>query len=110
MCVCVVIRGSTNIFGKSKGAGEKKLALTGGPLIKIWRDSYARRTGLGKDSGVGGEEQVRPEVQAVHRKKQDSHQGEGGEEGGSVICNGKPENLVKCKDSYLAKFLEKELR
>ncbi len=34
---------------------------------------------------------------------------EGGEGGGAVICNGKPEKLVKCKESYLAKFLEKEL-
>ncbi|MEC7863702.1 MAG: excinuclease ABC subunit UvrA, partial [Bacteroidota bacterium] len=34
---------------------------------------------------------------------------EGGEQGGYVVCNGKPEKLVKCKDSYTAKFLEKEL-
>ena len=34
---------------------------------------------------------------------------EGGEKGGYVVCNGKPENFVKCKNSYTAKFLEKEL-
>jgi excinuclease ABC subunit A len=34
---------------------------------------------------------------------------EGGEEGGYIVCNGNPENLVKCKGSYTAKFLEKEL-
>ena len=34
---------------------------------------------------------------------------EGGEKGGYVVGNGTPEKLVKCKDSYTAKFLEKEL-
>ena len=34
---------------------------------------------------------------------------EGGEEGGYVICNGKPESIVNCKDSYTAQFLKKEL-
>ena len=34
---------------------------------------------------------------------------EGGEKGGYVICNAKPEDLVKCRDSYTAKFLKKEL-
>ena len=34
---------------------------------------------------------------------------EGGEKGGYVVANGTPEKLVKCKDSYTAKFLEKEL-
>jgi excinuclease ABC subunit A len=34
---------------------------------------------------------------------------EGGDKGGYIVCNGSPENIVKCKDSYTAKFLEKEL-
>ena len=34
---------------------------------------------------------------------------DGGEKGGYVVANGTPEKLVKCKDSYTAKFLEKEL-
>jgi excinuclease ABC subunit A len=34
---------------------------------------------------------------------------EGGEKGGYVVCNGKPENIVSCKDSYTAKFLKGEL-
>jgi excinuclease ABC subunit A len=34
---------------------------------------------------------------------------EGGETGGFLVCNGTPEELVKCKDSYTAKFLKKEL-
>ena len=34
---------------------------------------------------------------------------EGGEKGGYVVANGTPEKLVKCTDSYTAKFLEKEL-
>ena len=33
---------------------------------------------------------------------------EGGEKGGNVVCNGKPEDLVN-KDSYTAKCLQKEL-
>jgi excinuclease ABC subunit A len=34
---------------------------------------------------------------------------EGGHKGGQLICNGTPEKIVKCKDSYTAKFLKKEL-
>ena len=34
---------------------------------------------------------------------------DGGEKGGYVVANGTPEKLVKCTDSYTAKFLEKEL-
>ena len=34
---------------------------------------------------------------------------EGGEKGGYVVCNGKPEKIVSCKDSYTAKFLKDEL-
>jgi excinuclease ABC subunit A len=34
---------------------------------------------------------------------------EGGEKGGRIICNGNPEKIVKCKDSYTAKYLKKEL-
>ncbi|WP_196888616.1 excinuclease ABC subunit UvrA [Aureivirga sp. CE67] len=34
---------------------------------------------------------------------------EGGENGGSLIFTGTPEELVKCKDSYTAKFLKEKL-
>ena len=34
---------------------------------------------------------------------------EGGQKGGYLVCNGTPEEIVNCKDSYTAKFLEKEL-
>ena len=34
---------------------------------------------------------------------------EGGENGGYVVCNGKPEKIVNCNDSYTAKFLKDEL-
>jgi len=34
---------------------------------------------------------------------------EGGEEGGYIVCNGKPEKIVDCKYSYTASFLAKEL-
>ena len=34
---------------------------------------------------------------------------EGGEKGGYVVCNGTPENIVNCKDSYTAQFLQNEL-
>ena len=34
---------------------------------------------------------------------------EGGEKGGHIVCNGNPEKTVKCKDSYTAKYLKKEL-
>ncbi len=34
---------------------------------------------------------------------------EGGKEGGEIICTGTPEEIIKNKDSYTAKFLKKEL-
>jgi len=34
---------------------------------------------------------------------------EGGAKGGTVICNGNPEKIVKCKASYTAKYLKEEL-
>ncbi|MDC1325264.1 excinuclease ABC subunit UvrA [Ulvibacter sp.] len=34
---------------------------------------------------------------------------EGGKKGGSVIVKGSPENIIKCKESYTANFLKKEL-
>ena len=34
---------------------------------------------------------------------------EGGKKGGSVIVKGTPENIIKCKESYTANFLKKEL-
>tara|TARA_B100001250_G_scaffold154261_1_gene132574 strand:+ start:4458 stop:7283 length:2826 start_codon:yes stop_codon:yes gene_type:complete len=34
---------------------------------------------------------------------------EGGEEGGYIVCNGKPEEIVKCNDSHTARFLLEEL-
>ena len=34
---------------------------------------------------------------------------EGGEKGGQIVCNGNPESIVKCKDSYTARHLKKEL-
>ena len=34
---------------------------------------------------------------------------EGGQKGGDVICNGTPEQIVKCSDSYTAKYLSNEL-
>tara|TARA_B100001758_G_scaffold224454_1_gene215836 strand:+ start:12673 stop:15498 length:2826 start_codon:yes stop_codon:yes gene_type:complete len=34
---------------------------------------------------------------------------EGGQNGGSLICNGTPENIVECKSSYTARYLEREL-
>ena len=34
---------------------------------------------------------------------------EGGDNGGQIICNGNPESIVKCKDSYTAKYLKSEL-
>lgn len=34
---------------------------------------------------------------------------EGGAKGGKVVCNGKPEKIVKCKASYTAKYLKEEL-
>jgi len=35
---------------------------------------------------------------------------EGGEKGGQIICNGTPEEIVKCKESVTGEFLKKELR
>ncbi len=35
---------------------------------------------------------------------------EGGDKGGQLICNGTPEHIVKCNDSYTAKYLKKELK
>ncbi|NDV94604.1 excinuclease ABC subunit A [Dysgonomonas sp. 521] len=34
---------------------------------------------------------------------------EGGKEGGYVVCEGKPEDIVKCKKSYTGKFLKEKL-
>ena len=34
---------------------------------------------------------------------------EGGENGGEIICQGKPEEIIKNKKSYTASFLMKEL-
>ncbi len=35
---------------------------------------------------------------------------EGGGKGGQLICNGTPEKIVRCKDSYTAKHLKSELK
>ena len=35
---------------------------------------------------------------------------EGGEAGGNVVFAGKPEDLLKCKESYTAKFLKEKLK
>ena len=35
---------------------------------------------------------------------------EGGDKGGQIICNGTPEEIVKCKESATGEFLKKELR
>ena len=34
---------------------------------------------------------------------------EGGKHGGQLICNGTPENIVKYKDSYTARYLNEVL-
>jgi excinuclease ABC subunit A len=34
---------------------------------------------------------------------------EGGAKGGRILCNGTPEKIVKCKESYTANYLKKEL-
>jgi excinuclease ABC subunit A len=34
---------------------------------------------------------------------------EGGQEGGTILCAGSPEEVIHCKESYTAKFLKKEL-
>jgi excinuclease ABC subunit A len=35
---------------------------------------------------------------------------EGGARGGQILCTGTPEEIVKNKESFTAKFLKKELR
>ncbi len=35
---------------------------------------------------------------------------EGGDAGGNVVFAGKPEDLLKCKESYTAKFLKEKLK
>jgi excinuclease ABC subunit A len=34
---------------------------------------------------------------------------EGGEKGGQIICNGTPEEIVKCKESFTGEYLKREL-
>jgi len=34
---------------------------------------------------------------------------EGGKNGGKILCTGTPEEIIKHKTSYTAKFLKKEL-
>ena len=34
---------------------------------------------------------------------------EGGDRGGRIVCQGSPEEIVKCKESYTAKYLKEEL-
>jgi len=34
---------------------------------------------------------------------------EGGDKGGQLICNGTPESIINCNDSYTAKYLKSEL-
>jgi excinuclease ABC subunit A len=34
---------------------------------------------------------------------------EGGDRGGRIVCQGTPEEIVKCKESYTAKYLKEEL-
>jgi len=34
---------------------------------------------------------------------------DGGEKGGQIICNGTPEEIVKCKESFTGEYLKKEL-
>ena len=34
---------------------------------------------------------------------------EGGEKGGQIICNGTPEEIVKCKESLTGEYLKREL-
>ncbi|MEC8853312.1 MAG: excinuclease ABC subunit UvrA, partial [Bacteroidota bacterium] len=34
---------------------------------------------------------------------------EGGKKGGQIICNGTPEEIVKCKESFTGEYLQKEL-
>ena len=35
---------------------------------------------------------------------------EGGDEGGSIICEGTPEKVAKCKESYTGEYLRKLLK
>ena len=35
---------------------------------------------------------------------------EGGDRGGRIVCEGTPEEIVKCKESYTAKYLKEELK
>ncbi len=35
---------------------------------------------------------------------------EGGNRGGRIVCEGTPEEIVKCKESYTAKYLKEELK
>ncbi len=35
---------------------------------------------------------------------------EGGKNGGTIICEGTPEEIIKCKESYTGQFLKKELK
>jgi excinuclease ABC subunit A len=35
---------------------------------------------------------------------------EGGDRGGRIVCEGTPEEISKCKESYTAKYLEEELK
>ncbi len=35
---------------------------------------------------------------------------EGGEKGGAIVCEGAPEEIVQCKESYTGKFLKKHLK
>lgn len=32
---------------------------------------------------------------------------EGGKNGGEILCEGSPEEIIKCKNSYTAEFLKK---
>ena len=38
-----------------------------------------------------------------------SHADMCGEKGGQIICNGTPEEIVKCKESFTGKYLKREL-
>ena len=35
---------------------------------------------------------------------------EGGDRGGRIVCEGTPEEVAKCKESYTAKYLKEELK
>ncbi len=34
---------------------------------------------------------------------------EGGDRGGQILCEGAPEDIIKCESSYTAKYLKNEL-